>query len=144
MEIALKGKRVLLVEDNELNRELSKEILEKEGVIIDEAEDGDVAVEKVKQAKKRPYDFILMDIMMPRMDGYEATRQIRALENKSLAAVPIIAMTAAVTPEDKLKVLEVGMNAHLSKPAAIPELLSTIRDFLSSYQQLEGELSKLV
>ncbi len=144
MEIALKGKRVLLVEDNELNRELSKEILEKEGVIIDEAEDGDVAVEKVKQAKKRPYDFILMDIMMPRMDGYEATRQIRALENKSLAAVPIIAMTAAVTPEDKLKVLEVGMNAHLSKPVAIPELLSTIRDFLSSYQQLEGELSKLV
>ncbi|MCR4631940.1 MAG: response regulator [Treponema sp.] len=144
MGVELKGKRVLLVEDNELNRELSKEILENEGVIVDEAEDGDVAVDKVRLSKKRPYDFILMDIMMPRMDGYEATIQIRALENKRLAAIPIIAMTAAVTPEDKLKVLEVGMNAHLSKPVAIPELLSTIKDFLGSYQQLEGEFSKLI
>ena len=144
MEVALKGKRVLLVEDNELNRELSKEILEKEGVLVDEAEDGDIAVDKVRQSKKRPYDFILMDIMMPRMDGYEATAQIRSLDNKKLAAVPIIAMTAAVTPEDKLKVLEVGMNAHLSKPVAAPELLSTIRDFLGSYEQLESEFSKLM
>ncbi|MCR4580797.1 MAG: response regulator [Treponema sp.] len=144
MDVALKGKRVLLVEDNELNRELSKDILEKEGVIVDEAEDGDIAVEKVIHSKKRPYDFILMDIMMPRMDGYEAATQIRALDNKKLASVPIIAMTAAVTPEDKFKVLEVGMNAHLSKPVAIPELLSTIKDFLGSYQQLEGELSKLL
>ena len=144
MEVALKGKRVLLVEDNELNRELSKEILEKEGVLVDEAEDGDIAVDKVRQSKKRPYDFILMDIMMPRMDGYEATAQIRSLDNKKLAAVPIIAMTAAVTPEDKLKVLEVGMNAHLSKPVAVPELLSTIRDFLGSYEQLESEFSKLM
>ncbi|MCH5293807.1 MAG: response regulator [Treponema sp.] len=144
MDVVLKGKRVLLVEDNELNRELSKDVLEKEGVIVDEADDGDIAVEKVSQSKKRPYDFILMDIMMPRMSGYEATAKIRALDNKRLAGTPIIAMTAAVTPEDKLKVLEVGMNAHLSKPVSVPELLATITDFLGSYQQLEGELSKLV
>ena len=143
MEVALKGKRVLLVEDNELNRELSKEILEKEGVIVDEAEDGDIAVDKVMQSKKRPYDFILMDIMMPRMDGYEATIRIRALDNKKLASVPIIAMTAAVTPEDKLRVLEVGMNAHLSKPVKIPELLSTIKNFLQSYSALDSVLSNL-
>ena len=134
MFVELKGKRVLLVEDNEMNRQISKELLEAHGIDVYEAEDGDVAVRMVKSAKRRPFDFILMDIMMPVMDGYEATIAIRALENKKLATIPIIAMTSAITQEDKVKAIEVGMNAHLSKPVDIPELLSTIRNVMVSYK----------
>ena len=134
MSFELKGNRVLLVEDNEMNRQITKEILEANGIDVYEAEDGEIAVKMVKAAKRKPYDFILMDIMMPNMDGYEATIAIRALDNKRLANIPIIAMTAAITQGDKLKALESGMNAHLSKPVDIPELLSTIKDVMSSYQ----------
>lgn len=134
MSFELKGNRVLLVEDNEMNRQITKEILEANGIDVYEAEDGEIAVKMVKAAKRKPYDFILMDIMMPNMDGYEATIAIRALDNKKLANIPIIAMTAAITQGDKLKALESGMNAHLSKPVDIPELLSTIKDVMSSYQ----------
>ena len=134
MSFELKGNRVLLVEDNEMNRQITKEILEANGIDVYEAEDGEIAVKMVKAAKRRPYDFILMDIMMPNMDGYEATIAIRALDNKRLANIPIIAMTAAITQGDKLKALESGMNAHLSKPVDIPELLSTIKDVMTSYQ----------
>ena len=133
----LKGKRVLLVEDNEMNRQITKEILEAYGIDVYEAEDGEIAVKMVKNAKRKPYDFILMDIMMPNMDGYEATIAIRALENKKLANIPIIAMTAAITQGDKLKALESGMNAHLSKPVDIPELLSTIKNVMTSFQNGE-------
>ena len=135
MAMELKGKRVLLVEDNEMNRQISKELLEAHGIDVYEAEDGEIAVHMVKAAKRKPYDFILMDIMMPNMDGYEATIAIRALDNKKLATIPIIAMTSAISQGDKVKALEVGMNAHLSKPVDIPELLSTIRDVMSSYKQ---------
>ena len=83
------GKRILLVEDNELNREISREILENEGFIVDEAEDGDIAVEKVKTSVEGFYSFILMDIQMPRLNGYDETKQIRSLNNKRLAAMPI-------------------------------------------------------
>ena len=134
MSFELKGNRVLLVEDNEMNRQITKEILEANGIDVYEAEDGEIAVKMVKAAKRKPYDFILMDIMMPNMDGYEATIAIRALDNKRLANIPIIAMTAAITQGDKIKALESGMNAHLSKPVDIPELLSTIKDVMTSYQ----------
>ena len=134
MSTELKGKRVLLVEDNEMNRQISKEILEAHGIDVYEAEDGEVAVQKVKAAKRKPFDFILMDIMMPNMDGYEATIAIRALENPRLANIPIIAMTSAITQGDKVKALEVGMNAHLSKPVDIPELLATIKNVMCTYE----------
>ena len=137
MYTELKGMKVLLVEDNEMNRQITKEILEAYGIDVYEAEDGEIAVKMVKNAKRKPYDFILMDIMMPNMDGYEATIAIRALENKKLANIPIIAMTAAITQGDKLKALESGMNAHLSKPVDIPELLSTIKNVMTSFQNGE-------
>lgn len=132
MSIELKGKRVLLVEDNELNRQIVKEVLEDRGLDVYEAEDGEVAVHMVKAAKRKPYDFILMDIMMPNMDGYEATIAIRALDNEKLAKIPIIAMTAAITQGDKVKALQVGMNAHLSKPVDYDELIETVKNVMSA------------
>ena len=139
MYTELKGMKVLLVEDNEMNRQITKEILEAYGIDVYEAEDGEIAVKMVKASKRKPFDFILMDIMMPNMDGYEATIAIRNLDNKKLCDIPIIAMTAAITQGDKIKALESGMNAHLSKPVDIPELLSTIKDVLTSYQNKEVE-----
>ncbi|MCR4954633.1 MAG: response regulator [Treponema sp.] len=143
MDIELKGKKVLLVEDNEMNRKISSEVLSEEGVIVTEAEDGDIAVDILKMSTKDSFDFVLMDIMMPRMDGYSAAAAIRALADKDVAGIPIIAMTAADSEEDKEKSLEVGMNAHLSKPVKIPELLSTIKNFLQSYSDLDSVLSNL-
>ena len=143
MNIELKGKKTLLVEDNEMNRKISKEVLEDEGVIVQEAEDGDIAVDILRMSSKDDFDFILMDIMMPRMDGYTAAAAIRALADRDVASIPIIAMTAADTEEDKEKSLEVGMNAHLSKPIKIPELLDTIKNFLQTYSQFDSVLSTL-
>ena len=139
MYTELKGMKVLLVEDNEMNRQITKEILEAYGIEVYEAEDGEIAVKMVKASKRKPFDFILMDIMMPNMDGYEATIAIRNLDNKKLCDIPIIAMTAAITQGDKIKALESGMNAHLSKPVDIPELLSTIQSVMTSYQNKEVE-----
>lgn len=132
MSVDLKGKRVLLVEDNEMNRQIAKEVLEDRGLDVYEAEDGEVAVRMVKAAKRKPYDFILMDIMMPNMDGYEATIEIRGLSNEKLANIPIIAMTAAITQGDKVKALQVGMNAHLSKPVDYDELIETVKNVMAS------------
>ena len=143
MNIELKGKKTLLVEDNEMNRKISKEVLEDEGVIVQEAEDGDIAVDILRMSSKDDFDFILMDIMMPRMDGYTAAAAIRALADRDVASIPIIAMTAADTEEDKEKSFEVGMNAHLSKPIKIPELLDTIKNFLQTYSQFDSVLSTL-
>ena len=111
-----KGRHILLVEDNELNRELAQEILKEAGFAVDTAEDGEIAVRKMKQAVPGQYDLILMDIQMPKMDGYEATRQIRALPDAAKADIPIFAMTANAFAEDRLKALQAGMNEHLSKP----------------------------
>ena len=124
------GKRILLVEDNELNREIATEILEEAGLEIDAAEDGSIAVEKVKAAKKGHYDLILMDIQMPVMDGYEATRAIRALPENFRSRIPIIAMTANAFEEDKQKAIEAGMNAHIAKPIEIEKLFSTLKSIL--------------
>ena len=126
----LQGKKVLLVEDNELNREIATDILEEEDIIVDIAEDGDIAVEKMKNAKEGQYDLILMDIQMPTMNGYEATREIRKLPSEYAATVPIVAMTANAFAEDKQNALEAGMNGHIAKPIEIPKLLATLSEIL--------------
>lgn len=130
--LVLKGKRILVVEDNDLNREIATEILRAEGCIIDEAENGQVAVEKVANSKDGYYDLVLMDIQMPVMDGYEAVASIRSLENSQLASIPIIAMTANAFEEDKRKALDTGMNAHISKPIDIDKLLGSMMELLQS------------
>ena len=128
----LKGKKLLLVEDNALNRELALEILKEAGFTVDTAEDGEIAVQKMKQAAPGQYDLILMDIQMPKMDGYEATRQIRALPDAAKADIPIFAMTANAFEEDRQSALKAGMNGHIAKPLDIPHLLQVLADVLKS------------
>ena len=127
-EISLSGMNILLAEDNEMNREIAQEILSDHGAVVDTAEDGVIAVEKIKNAIPGQYDIILMDIQMPRMDGYEATRIIRSLENRELAEIPIFAMTANAFEEDRQNALKTGMNGHLAKPIDVPKLLSTLSE----------------
>ena len=129
-ENLLKGKKILLAEDNELNREIAVELLKEEGFILDTAEDGTIAVEKMRTAKPGQYDLILMDIQMPIMDGYEATRQIRKLPNPETANIPIVAMTANAFEEDRQKALEAGMNEHVSKPIDLASLLEAVKKVL--------------
>ena len=124
---SLAGKEVLLVEDNDLNMEIAQIVLTKAGLVVDTAENGQEAVAK---ASAKRYDVILMDIQMPVMNGYEATRAIRQLENKELAQVPIIAMTANAFQEDKQKALSEGMNGHVAKPLNVDALLTAMRDAL--------------
>ena len=125
--LELRGMRVLLTEDNEMNREIARTILEESGLVVEEAEDGTVAVEKVSMMGPGYYDFVLMDIQMPVMDGYEATRKIRALDEPELAQIPIIAMTANAFGEDKEKALKAGMNAHIAKPVDFKKLFETLQ-----------------
>ena len=125
----LAGKEVLLVEDNELNMEIAQIVLTKAGMVVDTAENGQVAVTK---ASAKRYDVILMDIQMPVMNGYEATRAIRQFENKELAQVPIIAMTANAFQEDKQKALNEGMDGHVAKPLNVEMLLQVMQEVLSS------------
>lgn len=129
-EDVLKGKNVLLVEDNELNREIAVDILSEEGMNVDTAEDGDIAVEKMKCAEAGRYDIILMDIQMPRMNGYEAAKAIRALPDAYAANIPIIAMTANAFEEDKQNAFATGMNGHVAKPIDIAKLKATIAKFV--------------
>ena len=120
------GKRILLVEDNELNQEIAQTILEDAGFIIETANNGRIAVEKMEQAVPGQYDLIFMDIQMPVMNGYEAAKQIRALKNPDIAAIPIIAMTANAFEEDREKSFAAGMNGHLAKPVSVETLVNTI------------------
>ncbi len=120
------GKRVLLVEDNELNREIAIAILGEAGMQIDCAEDGIEAVNIINEAPEDRYDLILMDIQMPRMDGYTATREIRTLPNNRKANIPIVAMTANAFDEDKRKAFETGMNGHIVKPIDIKEIAKVL------------------
>ena len=116
------GKRVLLVEDNDLNRELALAILEETGMQIDCAEDGIEAVNMINEAPEDQYDLVLMDIQMPRMDGYTATREIRTLSNNRKANIPIVAMTANAFDEDRRRAFECGMNGHIVKPIDMKEI----------------------
>ena len=129
--MVLSGKKILLVEDNELNREIATDILEEEGILVETAEDGDIAVSKLESAVPGQYDLILMDIQMPRMNGYDATRAIRALPSPHAARIPIIAMTANAFEEDRKLALEAGMNEHVAKPIDLPKLLSVLSDILN-------------
>ena len=125
-----KGKHILLVEDNELNREIAQEILQEYGFLVDTAENGAVAVEKVSTAAPGSYDLVLMDVQMPIMDGYTATRKIRALDDPARAKIPILAMTANAFDEDRRNALESGMNGFLSKPIVIDDLVQELHKIL--------------
>ena len=125
-----KGRHILLVEDNELNREIAQEILREYGFRVDTAENGAVAVEKVCTAAPGSYDLVLMDVQMPVMDGYTATRKIRALDDPARAKIPILAMTANAFDEDRCNALESGMNGFLSKPIVISDLVQELHKIL--------------
>lgn len=127
----IKGKRILLVEDNELNAEIAKTVLEDIGALITRAENGQQALELFKEKPAGTFDVILMDLMMPVMDGYTATRKIRELERSDAKTVPIIAMTANAFQEDAEKCIAVGMNAHLAKPLDIEKMKKTIKSVCS-------------
>ncbi len=125
------GKSILLVEDNELNQEIAATILEEQGFSVDIAGDGNAAVEKMEKADAGRYDIILMDIQMPRMDGYEATRRIRALDDSAKANIPIFAMTANAFEEDRQKALDAGLNGHIAKPIDIANLMTVLREAIT-------------
>ncbi len=127
-----KNKSILLVEDNELNQEIAKTILEEAGFTVDTADDGSMAVEKVQNSKEGQYDLVLMDIQMPVTDGYQATRKIRDLPDPKLANIPIIAMTANAFDEDKQQAFEAGMDGHLGKPIDVDKLMDMLRERLLS------------
>ena len=129
-DIRFDGKKILLVEDNEMNREIAVEILEESGFMVDTAENGLIALEKVSRSTPEELDLILMDVQMPVMDGYEATRRIRALHN-GMENTIILAMTANAFAEDRDLALQSGMNEHLTKPIEIDKLKATLAKFLN-------------
>jgi CheY-like chemotaxis protein len=126
-----KGKRILLAEDNELNAEIATEILEEGGFKVELAEDGKVAVDMLDKAADGYFDLILMDVQMPNMNGYEATKIIRKSEDKNKANIPIIAMTANAFEEDKKNAVAAGMNGHLPKPVSVDELYRKLMGIFS-------------
>lgn len=129
-EFRIEGRRILLVEDNELNQEIAVEILKGVGLEIDTADNGQIACDTLLEKGAGYYDLVLMDVQMPVMDGYEATRTIRAFEDKALADIPIIAMTANAFAEDKQNAESAGMNGHVAKPINVPLLLETIKGII--------------
>ena len=124
------GKRILLVEDNELNREIAMEILQSCGFVVDCAENGQEALDKVKASQPGDIDVVLMDVQMPVMNGYEASKAIRELNEEAQRNLPILAMTANAFEEDKQKSLEAGMNGHITKPIDMIELLEILQQHL--------------
>ena len=124
------GRHILLVEDNELNREIAMTILHEYGFLVDIAENGAVAVEKVRTSDPGHYDLVLMDVQMPVMDGYTATQRIRALKDPARAAVPIVAMTANVFEEERKQAFDCGMNGFLSKPIVVEELIDALKGIM--------------
>ena len=125
------GKKILLAEDNEMNQMIAEAILTEAGFSLNIACDGNIAVQMMKDAPAGTYDIILMDIQMPTMDGYEAARLIRALDDKAKAEIPIIAVTANAFEEDRKLALESGMNGHLAKPYDIPKMMETLAELLN-------------
>ena len=124
------GRRVLLVEDNELNREIAGVILEEVGFVVESAPDGTDAVAMIERSEEGYYDAVLMDVQMPVMNGYEATKEIRAMRRRDVKNLPIIAMTANAMEEDREAALKSGMNAHIAKPLDIELLMNVLRQFL--------------
>ena len=126
------GKRVLLVEDNELNLEIATAILEETGMVVDTAEDGDLAVATIDKAPSDRYDLVFMDIQMPRMDGYTATREIRTLPDNRKANIPIVAMTANAFEEDRQRAYKAGMNGHIIKPISIEAIAKVVDEIFAA------------
>lgn len=124
------AERLLLVEDNELNQEIATEILQEAGFSVEVAGNGQIAVDMLEKSEPGYYQLILMDVQMPVMNGYEATRTIRKLKNTQLAAIPILAMTANAFEEDKQEALKSGMNGHIAKPINIDNLINTLKRVL--------------
>ena len=125
-----KGRRVLLAEDNELNAEIAITILEEAGFQVEHAADGVICVNMLEKSAAGYYDLVLMDIQMPNMDGYKATQTIRNIADPRKARIPIIAITANAFDEDKQNALRAGMNAHISKPILIAELMNVLETML--------------
>ena len=128
----LKGRNILLAEDNDLNAEITETILESAGLKIDRVADGIQCVNRILEMPAGTYDIILMDIQMPKMDGYKATQTIRHLPDKDKACIPIIAMTANAFEEDRRDALAAGMNGHIAKPIQVDKLLSTLAEIILS------------
>lgn len=124
------GRRVLLVEDNDLNREIAKEILEMAGLLVEEAENGRIGMEMFSASKGGYYDLIFMDIQMPEMNGHDATRKIRGLDREDAKSIPIVAMTANAFVEDIQMSKTAGMNDHLVKPINFDELSRVLKKYL--------------
>ncbi len=129
-DVDFSGRRILLVEDNMMNREIATEYLQDFGFLVECAEDGKIACDILSNSQPGYFDLVLMDIQMPIMDGYEATKVIRKFKNKKIANIPIIAMTANAFEEDKNAAKEAGMNGHLAKPIDIQKLIETLNDIL--------------
>lgn len=131
-DVDFRGRRILLAEDNDLNAEITMEVLKDIDLVVERAEDGQRCVEMIDAAPAGYYDLILMDIQMPRMNGYEATRIIRQMKDKDKANITILAMTANAFEEDKREAIESGMNAHLAKPIEVEKLIKTLKRSLNS------------
>ena len=123
--------RLLLAEDNELNQEIAAAILSEAGFTVEVASNGQIAVDMLKASQPGYYDLILMDVQMPVMDGYTATRAIRALDDSRLAGIPVLAMTANAFEEDRKEALSAGMNGHIAKPIEISKLMNTLNEVMS-------------
>ena len=135
---SIRGLHILLVEDNELNMEIAEFMLENEGVYVTKAWNGQEAAEIFEKSKPDEFDVILMDIMMPVMNGYEATKMIRSLDREDAKKIPIIAMTANAFTEDRIRAKEAGMNEHLSKPIVIDEGIKTILRYVHFDKELQN------
>ena len=130
---ASEHRRILLVEDNEINLEIEVELLQDAGFLVETATDGSIAIEKITHSEPGYYNLVLMDIQMPVMDGYHATSAIRRLENPLLANIPIVALSANTLDEDRRKAMECGMNAHLPKPVNMPQLMELVEKILAAF-----------
>ena len=134
-EKSIKGLHILLAEDNELNMEIAEFMLQNEGADVTKAWNGQEAVELFRKSKPGEFDVILMDIMMPVMNGYEATKLIRSLDREDARMIPIIAMTANAFTEDRLRAKEAGMDEHISKPVDVKLLLKVIHKLTENRQK---------
>ena len=133
-------KRLLLVEDNQINMEIASMILTQMGFALETAENGQIAVDMASASEPGYYDLVLMDIQMPVMDGYTATRTIRALDDPALASVPIVAMTANAFAEDVQAAMDAGMQAHIAKPVDIAVLHKTLQEVLGKYRTIRRHI----